>query len=127
MTDETKTPETENETAETPEAEVAENESAEAEAKSLFARLKADFFEAGQTGRKQWEEIFTRSREAVTKTHERVRSQVNSSLDTAQGRGADLLLKLLAQLRKGADSLEASIKKAAPAENAEGEPVAETA
>lgn len=89
------------------------------EAHSLLHRIK----EAGEIGRKEWEQTLTKAREFLSKaradhaagegTHwERFQRETGVMFGRAQDRGADLLLSLISQVRKGAQTLEENVRQA---------------
>lgn len=91
-----------------------------------IARLKTELREAGETGKRQWQDALGKTREAVTGTRvewtkvaTRTRDVVSDVYARAQVRGADLLLRLVSQVRANAEAFEANLRQrtqAAPAE-----------
>jgi len=89
-------------------------------------RLKTELREAGETGKRQWKDAFGKTREAVTGTRAewtkvatRTRDVVTDVYARAQVRGADLLLRLVTQVRANAEAFETSLRQrtqSAPAE-----------
>lgn len=111
----TPAPETTNETTEAPAAE------------DTISQLRSDLRDAGEVGKKQWQEAFVRTREALTTTRgelervaTRTREVATATYSRAEARGADLLLRLVSQVRATAEALESSLRTraAAPAEGA---------
>lgn len=100
-----------------------------------LSQLRSELRAAGEVGKQQWQEAFARTREALTTTRselERVASRTREAIAAtyarAEARGADLLLRLVSQVRATAESLEASLRARAgeaPADApAEGQPAA---
>lgn len=99
-----------------------------------LSNLRSELRDAGETGKKQWQEAFARTRDAVTTTRSelervaaRTRDVATATYARAEARGADLLLRLVAQVRATAESLESSLRTraaSAPAAEAasEGQP-----
>ena len=114
MTEETPVTETETETR-------TEHEpSAQAEAHSvMLERLR----EAGEAGKKEWEEILNKAGGFVRERSEELKTNVEGAYSRAQTRGADLLLKLVSQVRKGVVSFEDSLRDVT-ADGAEEAPAA---
>jgi hypothetical protein len=105
MTDSTTETETETETeaqAETPQSE-AHN--------AVFERLR----EAGEIGKKEWEEVLNKVGKLLQlppeERRDELKTNVQDAFTRAQGRGATLLLQLLSQVRKGVVSLEDSLRE----------------
>lgn len=103
-------------------------------------RIKTELRDAGEVGKKQWQEAFTRTRDVVsagsehaTKLAGRAREVLDQVYARAEQRGADLLLRLVKQVRSGAESFEASLRERArskpttDAANVSGEGSAATA
>lgn len=93
-----------------------------------ITRLKTELREAGETGKRQWQDAFGKTREAVagtraewTKVATRTRDVVSDVYARAQVRGADLLLRLVSQVRANAEAFESSLRQrtqaVAPAES----------
>lgn len=88
----------------------------------VLKRLVDDLREAGQVGKKQWEDAIARTREVVARAPEqaraeldkaatRVRSTMTKGLEEAQGRGAKLLLRLVHEVRVRAEQAESTLEK----------------
>lgn len=100
---------------------------AAAPSEDALNRLKTELRDAGEAGKKQWQDAFAKTRDAVqagseraTKLAGRTREAVEQVYARAEQRGADLLLRLVSSVRAGAESFEASLRdrarpKAAPA------------
>lgn len=105
----------------TPEAPISE-------APDALGRLRADLREAGETGKRQWQEALGRTREALASTRAELTKLAASTRETtvatyarAERRGADLLLRVAGQVRANVEAFEATLRqRAAGAEQAEG-------
>lgn len=136
------------------EAPVAEGTTVASEALPFPRRFLADLREAGEQGKKQWEDMLARvfkreetaeaaaeapaeaaseatvEAEAVVTPFARVRERAQTLLKSepftrAQDKGAALLIDLLTRVRRGAEALETSLREARPAQPAgEVEPAA---
>lgn len=92
----------------------------ETPAPDTIERLKSELREAGEVGKRQWQDAFGKTREAVsgtraewTKVAARTREVVTDAYARAQVRGADLLLRLVSQVRANAEAFEASLRQRA--------------
>jgi hypothetical protein len=99
----------------------------------VLAKVKTELKAAGETGKRQWEDAFTKTREGATRFRAdwtnvatRTRDVLNDVYARAEARGAALLLGVVAQVRTGAESLEKSLRERAKPV-AEATPAAETA
>jgi hypothetical protein len=116
MTEENPVTEIETET----EAHAEIETEAQAEAHSvMLERLR----EAGEAGKKEWEDILTKAGGFVRERGDELKTNVEGAFSKAQTRGADLLLKLVSQVRKGVVSFEDSLRDVT-VDTAEEAPVA---
>lgn len=106
------------ETTSTPVAEAPQTD-------DTLSHLRSELRDAGEVGKKQWQEAFARTREAVTTTRgelervaARTRDVASAAYSRAQARGADLLLRLVSQVRATAETVEASLRTRAASEPA---------
>lgn len=105
----------------TPEAPISE-------APDALGRLRADLREAGETGKRQWQEALGRTREALASTRAELTKLAASTREAtvatyarAERRGADLLLRVAGHVRANVEAFEATLRqRAAGAEQAEG-------
>lgn len=89
---------------------------------ATLADLKSELRDAGEAGKKQWQEAFARTREALTATRAgfervvtRTRDVASSTCGRAEARGAQMLLRLVSQVRAGAEAFEGSLRERAAA------------
>lgn len=85
-----------------------------------LTQLRSELRDAGEAGKKQWQEAFARTREALTSTRSelgraaaRTREVAAATWSRAEARGADLLLRLVSQARAATESVEASLRSRA--------------
>lgn len=103
--------------------EIEQNVEIEQASPNLVARIR----QFGEAGKKQWEQVFVIARALKDEDLPRLRAKSTEALQRlkseglfprAQARGNELLLKVIARVREGAQSLESSLKTEAPAQAA---------
>ncbi|MCO5171979.1 MAG: hypothetical protein M9894_37245 [Planctomycetes bacterium] len=87
------------------------------EAVDALGRLRADLREAGENGKRQWQEALGRTRDALastraelTKLSASTREATLATYARAERRGADLLLRLAGQVRVHVEAFEAALR-----------------
>lgn len=108
----------------TPQSQATQSQATQSQATPTGPGLVSRLREAGDAGRKQWEEIFAQVRALRDEQLPRLRQGAQESLERlrqdgpfvrAQLRGTELLLQLVSRVREGAAQLEQSLRHAPPA------------